>query len=52
MTISFHPEASAELEAAAAAYEDREAGLGLDFILEVQAAIERIVAPRGPTGTV
>ncbi|HXG62491.1 MAG TPA: type II toxin-antitoxin system RelE/ParE family toxin [Planctomycetota bacterium] len=44
MTLSFHPEAAAELEAATAAYEDREPGLGLDFILEVQAAIERIVS--------
>lgn len=44
MTYSFHPEASAEFERAVAYYEERQAGLGLDLALEVQAAIGNIVA--------
>jgi len=44
MTYSFHPEASAEFEGAVAYYEERQRGLGLDLALEVQAAIQNIVA--------
>jgi plasmid stabilization system protein ParE len=44
MTFSFHPEASAEFEGAVAYYEERQTGLGLDLALEVQAAIQNIVA--------
>ena len=44
MTFSFHPEASAEFEGAVAYYEERQRGLGLDLALEVQAAIQNIVA--------
>jgi len=44
MTFSFHPEAEAELSAAIEYYEDREAGLGYDFSLEVLASIRNILA--------
>ena len=44
MTFSFHPEASAEFQGAVAYYEERQTGLGLDLALEVQAAIQSIVA--------
>jgi hypothetical protein len=48
MTVSVHPEASAEFLEAIAYYEERQAGLGLDLALEVKAAIERVVAsPEG-----
>lgn len=43
MTFSFHPEAESELEDAASWYEERQAGLGLDFLAEAHAAIQRIV---------
>ena len=44
MTFSFHPEARAEFEGAVAWYEERERGLGLDLALEVEAAVENILA--------
>jgi len=43
MTFSFHPEAEEELRAAIDYYEDREAGLGYDFSLEVFTAIQNII---------
>jgi len=39
MIFSFHPEAEEEFEAAVAWYEEREAGLGLDFAAEVREAV-------------
>jgi plasmid stabilization system protein ParE len=48
MTVSVHPEASAEFLEAIAYYEERQAGLGLDLASEVKTAIERVVAsPEG-----
>ena len=48
MTVSVHPEASAEFLEAIAYYEERQAGLGLDLAVEIKAAIDRIVAsPEG-----
>lgn len=44
MTFSFHPEASEEFFGAIAYYEERQAGLGLDRALEVQAAVRNILA--------
>ena len=44
MSFSFHPEAEEELRAAIDYYEDREAGLGYDFSLEVFTAIQNIIA--------
>ena len=44
MNYSFHPEADAEFTAAIDYYEAREVGLGHDFALEVNSAIQRIVA--------
>jgi plasmid stabilization system protein ParE len=44
MTYSFHPEAAEEFRAAVEYYEDREAGLGNDFSLEVFAAIRNVLA--------
>lgn len=47
MRYVFHPEASAEYRNAAEYYEECRAGLGVQFTLEVEAALERIVeAPR------
>lgn len=43
MTYSFHPEAAEEFRAAIDYYEDREAGLGYDFSLEVFTAIQNIL---------
>jgi hypothetical protein len=43
MTFSFHPEAEVELVAAIDYYEDREAGLGYDFSIEVFTTIQNIV---------
>ena len=43
MTFSFHPEAEEEFRAAIDYYEDREAGLGYDFSLEVFTAIQNII---------
>jgi plasmid stabilization system protein ParE len=44
MTIVFHPEAAEEFEAAVDWYETREIGLGLDFAVEIHAAIQRASA--------
>jgi plasmid stabilization system protein ParE len=44
MNYSFHPEADAEFTGAIDYYEAREVGLGYDFALEVNSAIQRIVA--------
>ena len=42
MRVEFHPEARAELRAAALWYAERRAGLGEDFVTEVSAALIRI----------
>ncbi len=44
MKVDFHPEAAEEFEAAVDWYEAREAGLGLDFAVEVHAAIRLAAA--------
>ena len=44
MNIEFHPEAAEEFEAAVEWYEERETGLGLDFAVEIHAAIQRAAA--------
>jgi plasmid stabilization system protein ParE len=44
MNFSFHPEAEIELIEAADYYEEREAGLGHDFAMEIYSTIERITA--------
>jgi len=44
MSISFHPEAAEEFEAAVDWYEERESGLGLDFAVEIHATIHRASA--------
>lgn len=43
MTFSFHPDAEQEFNSAINYYEDVEAGLGLDFAMEVYSAVERAV---------
>ena len=43
MIFSFHQEAETEFFEAIRYYEDRERGLGLDFSIEVLAAIKNIV---------
>ncbi len=43
MTFVFHPEAQAEFHAAIDSYEKIEAGLGMDFSVEVFATIQNIV---------
>jgi plasmid stabilization system protein ParE len=51
MNIEFHPEAAEEFEAAVDWYEERETGLGLDFAVEIHAAIQRAAAmPDACTG--
>jgi plasmid stabilization system protein ParE len=44
MNIEFHPEAAEEFEAAVDWYDARETGLGLDFAVEINAAIHRAAA--------
>ncbi|HEX7721622.1 MAG TPA: type II toxin-antitoxin system RelE/ParE family toxin [Pyrinomonadaceae bacterium] len=44
MTYDFHPDARVEYREAAVFYEARQSGLGAAFTLEVEAAIDRIVA--------
>ncbi|MHB1100705.1 MAG: type II toxin-antitoxin system RelE/ParE family toxin [Burkholderiales bacterium] len=44
MSFSFHPEAEEEFLAAIDYHEERENGLGLDFSVEIYAAIQLIVA--------
>lgn len=47
MRVLLHPEASAELRAAALWYEERSVGLGEDLVVEVSEALARIaMAPR------
>lgn len=41
MSFSFHPEAAEEFDAAVVWYEERSAGLGLDFATEIRQAILR-----------
>jgi hypothetical protein len=43
MKFYFHPEASAELEAAVEYYDNCQPGLGFEFVQEVYSAIMRIV---------
>ena len=43
MRVIRHPEVPRELEAAAFWYEDRQPGLGGDFLLEYQATLRRIL---------
>ncbi len=42
--VEFHPEATAELEAAVDYYEERVPGLGVDFRKEVEMAAQKIQA--------
>ena len=44
MDYYFHPEAEAELEAAVRYYESRQFGLGIEFLHEVESAIQNIVS--------
>jgi hypothetical protein len=44
MRIVSHPEADEEMEVAALRYEERESGLGDDFLDEFQSTLRRIVA--------
>ena len=44
MRVDFHPEALAELQAAAEFYESRRPGLGLRFIAAVEESASRIAA--------
>jgi plasmid stabilization system protein ParE len=43
MRVEFHPDAQREFEESIEFYEGREPGLGLEFALEVETAIDRIV---------
>ena len=43
MKIRFHPDAMMEFDAAVAYYEERQAGLGLEFAEEVYATVARII---------
>ena len=43
MRFYFHPEAEAELDKAVEYYEQRQRGLGLEFVEEVYATITRII---------
>ncbi|MGD9892864.1 MAG: type II toxin-antitoxin system RelE/ParE family toxin [Dehalococcoidia bacterium] len=42
--VEFHPDAEVELERAAIFYEAQVAGLGTDFVLEVERAVKRAIA--------
>jgi len=44
MKYEYHPEAEAEYSAAALFYEERCPGLGAEFVEEVEAALQRILA--------
>ncbi len=48
MTFLFHPDAEGEFRAAIEYYEDREAGLGYDFSIEVFTAIQNVVPTHAP----
>jgi plasmid stabilization system protein ParE len=43
MTFSFHPLAKAELQDAVEYYEQQQAGLGLEFLEEIYATIQRVL---------
>jgi len=43
MRFYFHPEAEAELDKAVEYYEQRQQGLGLEFVEEVYATVTRII---------
>jgi hypothetical protein len=47
MHVVSHPDAEAELEAAAFWYEERQPGLGNDFLAEFESTLRRIVAEPG-----
>ncbi len=51
-TVRFHPDAEAEMIAAAAYYESQQADLGLRFLASVQDAMNRIVMNPALYGTV
>lgn len=51
-TVRFHPDAEAEMIAAAAYYERQQADLGRHFLASVQDAINRIVMNPALYGTV
>ena len=42
-TVKFHPDAEAEMTAAAAYYEEKQRGLGRRFLASVQDAVNRII---------
>ena len=42
MKVRFNPEAVLEINAAVDYYEDNEAGLGIEFVMEIQKGIEMI----------
>lgn len=44
MSLSFHPAARTEFHEAAAWYEEREEGLGLDFVQKVKDAVGKALA--------
>lgn len=44
MKLAFHEEAERELDAAVSYYEDCRAGLGKEFMQEIYAAVERMLA--------
>lgn len=44
MKLIIHPEASAEIQEEATYYEDKQAGLGLEFLDEVDAAIDTVLS--------
>ena len=43
MNVRFNPEAVSELNAAVDYYEENEAGLGIEFVMEIQKGIEMIL---------
>jgi len=43
MKVRFHSEAVSELNAAVDYYEENEAGLGIEFVMEIQKGIEMIL---------
>lgn len=52
MHVVSHPEAEQELEAAAVWYEERQPGLGDDFLDEFERTLHRIVAEPGSWRTI
>lgn len=52
MRVVSHPEADAELEAAALWYDERQPGLGEDFLDEFERTLRRIVAQPGRWRTI